>query len=234
MSKEQEQLTSIQSLKTALASLPEGRKARGRIYPQWLLLSIICLAKLCGYHHFTTFARFIRNHRQVMFLLGYDGKDLPCDDTFRYALKQIKVSELEQILGKWSLEISKRKEQNGWQAVSVDGKELLGSGAKGDRDHLVSLYHQEARAVLAQGKVKHKSNEIPIATSLLEKMDLIGLVIVADALLTQKNITSVIESRGGRYVLALKENHKSNYADLEQVFRTDFPPSTRTKPSTQL
>jgi hypothetical protein len=36
---------------------------------------------------------------------------------------------------------------------------------------------------------------------LQQEMDLIGLVIVADALLTQKNITSVIESRGGRYVL---------------------------------
>ncbi len=229
-----EQLAPLQSLKMALERLPEKRKARGRIYPQWLLLSIICLAKLCGYHHFTTFARFIRNHPQLMDLLGFKGKDLPCDDTFRYALKQITVAELEQVLGGWSLEVSKSKEQSGWQAVSVDGKEHLGSGAKGDRDHLVSLYHQEARAVLNQAGVKHKSNEIPIATSLLEQTDLIGLVIVADALLTQKRITSVIEARGGRYVLALKENHKSNYADLQEVFRTDFPPSPWTKPSPDL
>jgi hypothetical protein len=230
----QEQLAGFQSLKAALESLPEKRKARGRLYPQWLLLSIICLAKLCGYHHFTTFARFVRNHRQVMDLLGYNGKNLPCDDTFRYAVKQIAPQELESLLGKWASEMSQAKALSEWQAASIDGKELLGSGVKGDRDHLVSLYHQEARAVLGQVKVKHKSNEIPSATGLLETMDLVGLVIVADALLTQKKITTAIETRGGRYVLALKENHKANYADLHEVFRTDFPPTTGTKPSTIL
>lgn len=234
MQPNQEQLAGFQSLRAAVESLPEKRKARGRLYPQWLLLSIICLAKLCGYHHFTTFARFIRNHKQVMGLLGYQGKDLPCDDTFRYALRQITPEELEGVLGKWAKQISQAKADSQWQGVSVDGKEHLGSGVKGDRDHLVSLYHQEARAVFGQVKVQHKSNEIPSARSLLETMDLAGLVVVADALLTQKKITTTIETRGGRYVLALKENHKANYADLQEVFRTDFPPSTRTKPSQNL
>ena len=77
-----------------------------------------------------TFHNICSFHTQLMDLLSFKGKDLPCDDTFRYALKQMTVAELEQVLGGWSLEVSKSKEQSGWQAVSVDGKELLGSGAK--------------------------------------------------------------------------------------------------------
>jgi DDE_Tnp_1-associated/Transposase DDE domain len=223
----EDQTASLMSLKTALESLTEGRKARGRIYPQWLLLCIICLAKLCGYHHFTTFARFIRNHQEIMGLLGFERSDLPCDDTFRYALKHMTTKELEIILGLWSLGKSQEITKTcAWQGVSVDGKELKGSGEVGNRDHLVALYHHQAHAVLSQGKVKAKSNEIPIATSLLEEMDLVGLVIVADALLTQKKLTSVIESRGGRYLLSLKGNHQAHLDDLKEVFRTDFPPST--------
>jgi hypothetical protein len=230
-----DQTAPLTSLKTALQAITEGRKARGRIYPQWLLLCIIVLAKLCGYHHFTTFARFIRNHQELLGLLGFERSDRPCDDTFRYALKHIKVAELEEILGDFALEITKIKyaktegESIKWQGVSVDGKNLKGTGSMNARDHLVSLYHHEARTVLAQGNVDHKSNEIPKAISLLEGMDLIGLVITADALLTQRKITSVIESRDGRYLLSLKENHESNFEDLQEVFRTDFPPITGTE-----
>lgn len=230
-----DQTTPLTNLKTALQAVTEGRKARGRIYPQWLLLSIIILAKLCGYHHFTTFARFIRNHEELLSLLGFERSDRPCDDTFRYALKHIKVAEFEKIFADFALEITKIKyakidsEGTNWQGVSIDGKSLRGTGSMNARDHLVSLYHHEARTVLAQGNVDQKSNEIPKAISLLEGMDLIGLVITADALLTQRKITSTIESQNGRYLLSLKENHASNLEDLQEVFRPDFPPITRSE-----
>jgi hypothetical protein len=224
---------SLTSLRRVLESLTEGRKARGLIYPQWLLLSIICLAKLCGYHHFTTFARFIRNHPYLMGLLGFERPELPCDDTFRYALKHVDVKELEKLLGEWAKERTVQASCQ-FQGVSIDGKSLRGSGEVGERDHLVAVYHHQARAVLAQEKVKSKSNEIPIAKELLEGMELAGLVVVADALLTQKSLTSVIEERGGRYLLSLKGNHQSHLEDLQEVFRTDFPPTTGANTSKQL
>lgn len=232
----EDQTAALTSLKTALQSLSEGRKARGLIYPQWLILSIICLAKLCGYHHFTTFARFVHNHPEVMGLLGFERTEQPCDDTFRYALKHVNIKELEKVLGAWAREQSKQtsKQDKQWQGVSIDGKNLHGSGEVGERDHLVALYHHQARAVLAQDKVKTKSNEIPIATQILEEMDLVGLVVVADALLTQKNLTSVIEQRGGRYLLSLKGNHQSHLEDLQEVFRADFPPTARSNTNAKL
>jgi len=46
--------------------LPEGRKAKGRRYPQWLILSLMTLAKLCGYHAYAEMARFVRNHSYLL------------------------------------------------------------------------------------------------------------------------------------------------------------------------
>jgi hypothetical protein len=134
MASQEESLT---SLRTVLESLTEGRKARGLIYPQWLLLSIICLAKLCGYHHFTTFARFIRNYPYLMGLLGFERPELSCDDTFGYALKHVEVKELEKRLGEGTKERTVQASRQ-FQGVSIDGKSLRGGGEARERDHLVA------------------------------------------------------------------------------------------------
>lgn len=57
--------------------------------------------------------------------------------------------------------------------------------------------HQHYHTVIAQQQVAAKRNEIGAAKTLFTSMSLVGMVITADALLTQKGITSVIEQRGG-------------------------------------
>lgn len=51
------------------------------------------------------------------------------------------------------------------------------------------------------------------------------MVITADALLTQKGLTAIIEQRDGRYLLTLKDNHRQAKELLNEVFREDLPPS---------
>jgi hypothetical protein len=80
---------SVASLRAVFERLPEGRKNKGRVYPQWLLLSLMTLAKLCGYHGYAETARFVSNHPELLPLLGFERPERPCDDTFRYMLKHL-------------------------------------------------------------------------------------------------------------------------------------------------
>lgn len=59
------------TLRDLFMRLPEGRKAKGRRYPQWLILDLMTLAKLCGYHAYAEMARFVRNHSYLLPLLDF-------------------------------------------------------------------------------------------------------------------------------------------------------------------
>lgn len=224
------------SLKAAFEMIPEGRKAKGRLYPQSLMLCLMTLSKLCGYHAYAEMARFVRNHPYLLPLLGFNRPDLPCDDTFRYTLKYLDVEQYEACVSQWARqEIAALDARvavdeanlSPLEAYAVDGKTLRGSGDKllGQKAaHLLSLVQQRYRTTIAHEQVAHKRNEISAAKTLLGSMSLAGMVITADALLTQKGITALIEQQQGHYLLLLKDNHRQAKELLAEVFREDLPP----------
>jgi hypothetical protein len=224
---------SVNSLKAVFEKIPEGRDAKGRIYPQWLILSVMTLAKLCGYHAYAEMARFVRHHPNLLPLLGFRRSELPCDDTFRYTLKQLDPEQLDEALAQWARQElavlqSLLAESLSYDAYTVDGKSLRGSRDELKQQkaaHLLSLVHQRYHTVIAQQQVAAKRNEISAAKTLFESMSLAGMVITADALLTQKGLSAVIEERDGRYLLRLKDNHRQAKELLAEVFREDLPPS---------
>jgi predicted transposase YbfD/YdcC len=226
----------LSSLTAVFERIPEGRKAKGRIYPQWLILSLMTLAKLCGYHAYAEMARFVRNHPNLPLLLGFTRPDLPCDDTFRHTLKQLDSESLDEALAQWAQQElvalqASLDEPPSYSAYSADGKTLRGSrdelnGQKAA--HLLSLVNQQYHTVIAQQQVAEKRNEISAAKTLFGNMSLAGMVITADALLTQKGLTAVIEQPQGRYLLVLKGNHQQAKELLAEVFREDLPPQAGT------
>ena len=94
-----EPLPPLDSLKAAFMALDDGRHAKGRLYPQWLLLSVATLAKLCGYHAFAQWGRFAGRHGYLFELLGFTRADRPCDDTFRYCFGGRVAAEQKITLG---------------------------------------------------------------------------------------------------------------------------------------
>ncbi len=225
-----EMQTSLQSLKAALEQIPEGRQAKGRVYPQSLLLCLMTLSKLCGYHAYAEMARFVRNHSYLMEMLGFTGSDLPCDDTFRYMVKHIDMEAYEASVHTWAQQelATLAWEENGatLTGYAMDGKTLRGSKdvhAGQQAVHLLSLVQQGYRTTIAHEQTS-KGREIAAAETLLSSMNLAGMVITADALLTQKGITSIIEERQGRYLLVVKDNQRQAKELLAEVFREDLPP----------
>ncbi len=66
--------------------------------------------------------------------------------------------------------------------------------------------------------VENKSNEITAIPSLLELLDLTGCIITIDAMGTQTEIAGQIVTKGADYILSLKANHPTLYAQVKAWF----------------
>ena len=105
------------------------------------------------------------------------------------------------------------------EVLSLDGKTLRGiHGEEIAGVHLVSAYATRSGAVLAQAAVPGKGQELAAAKTVLGQVSLEGRVVVADALLTQREVCQQIVAGGGDYLLPVKENQPTLHQDLVESF----------------
>jgi predicted transposase YbfD/YdcC len=71
---------------------------------------------------------------------------------------------------------------------------------------------------LGQVAVDTKSNEITALPQLLELLDLRAKIVTTDAMGCQKEIAQTIVDGGGDYILAVKANQPTLYADIQEAF----------------
>jgi predicted transposase YbfD/YdcC len=88
----------------------------------------------------------------------------------------------------------------------VDGKALRGSGtAGGPGRHLLAALDHDHGVVLGQADVEAKTNEIPVFSTLLDRIDLAGAVVTADALHAQRaHAGYLVTQRGAHYLLTVE------------------------------
>src|SRR5690554_8239085 len=84
--------------------------------------------------------------------------------------------------------------------------------------HLLNAYLVEKQCILGQKKTADKSNEITAIPMLLEVLELTDAVVSIDAMGCQKNIAEKIIEKQADYFLAVKQNQKVLYEDVESAF----------------
>ena len=67
------------------------------------------------------------------------------------------------------------------------------------------------------------TNEIPLFSALLERMDITGAVITADALHAQRDHATYLAGRGAHYLLIVRRNQPGLHAQLACLPRPDVP-----------
>ena len=102
------------------------------------------------------------------------------------------------------------------RVVAVDGKTLRGSAAAGEPGrHLLAALDHAHGVVLGQVDVEAKTNEIPMFATLLDRIDLAGAVITADAMHAQRAHAEYLAGqRGAHYLLTVKRNQPGLHAQL--------------------
>lgn len=221
----EEVVVDIGELRRRFGRLTDRRNKRGKIYPLWYLLTVICLAKLSGEHKPAGITEWIRlRYRVLREALGAHWRAAPSLNTIRRTLaKSVVAEELEGVCSQFLHEA-----YGGQQSalVAIDGKTMRGTIAAGSSQgiHLLSAYLPEEGVTLAQEPVANHENELVAAPALLAQLDLRGRVVSGDAMFTQRNLSVQVTAQGGDYLWIVKENQPTLYEDVQRFFNV---PETR-------
>lgn len=111
--------------------------------------------------------------------------------------------------------------------LSMDGKTTNGSKrASGENKeepvvNTMSVYSNNYGISLIQDYITKKSNEIPMGPKLLEKLQLEGCIVTADALNTQVDTIKAILKGKADYVLPVKENQLLTFTEIKEYFNDE-------------
>jgi hypothetical protein len=214
----------LKALTDHLAQVPEYRSAHALAYPLCGMLALIAVAVFCGVARgkkdLAAFASTLTaaQLRALRFRAHPDG-DLrrPRVTTFFRILNEVDEAAVETALLAWQEQILGPVQD---RIFAVDGKELRHSQG----GELVSLIGTESGRWLGSARTPDKTNEIPVARTVLEKVaqrvDLAGKLVVLDALHTnQETARQVVQDLGADYLLTVKANQAQLHETVSRLLQ---------------
>lgn len=204
-----------------LKQIVDPRKRRGKRYKLHALLAVAACATLCGARSLVAMEQWAAEQAdETLRRLGC--RRAPSEKTFRRIFSLIDMQEFDRHIGDWA----RKHGLSNAAALALDGKTLRGSG-DGEKPpvHLLGMVSHDPTLVVAQQEVPDKSNEITGAKTLLKKTPIEGATVTGDAMFTQKEIATLIKSKGAEFVFTVKDNQPTLRADIEALHLEAFPPS---------
>lgn len=116
------------------------------------------------------------------------------------------------------------------ETICIDGKAMCGTVQPNGRNpDIVSAYSLSTGLTLATEACGEKSNEIKAVPLLLDKIDIAGSLVTADAMSMQKEIISKIREKKGYFLIELKANQRALRYGVEDKIRQAAPQFTYTE-----
>jgi hypothetical protein len=217
----------IRSLMESLVQeVPEFRRPQALAYP---LPGLVCLMVMAaaqgvvrGPQDLADYADTLSQGqlRALRFRTDPQTRDIRCPKktTFTRVLHQVDDELIERVLLRWQDQILGPRQD---RIVIFDGKKVRHAGLE-----IVNAVDGQGR-FLGSVITESKSNEIPAARKLLGGQDMLGKILVADAMHTQdETAKQILMEGGGDYLLTVKGNQSTVEGTLEKLFeKQKFPPS---------
>jgi hypothetical protein len=203
-----------------LGQVPDHRSRHGRRFALRSVLALVLGAVLAGRTSLAAIARWGRDLKaDQLRVFGIERPKAPCQSTYHNVLKGLEVGRLEKSLGQWV-------RGGGPPGQScLDGKTLRASSSHDyPALHLLALYSEQLKGVLAQTLVPPDQNELTAALRLLQEVPLEGMILSGDAEFTQKHICQQVTDCGGDYFLVVKDNQPALKEQIETAFTEPFSP----------
>lgn len=227
-----------------LARVPDPRDPRGVRHTLTSLLLSAVAAVLAGARSFAAVGEWVADAPpQVLAALGVRHDPLarrfepPDEATIRRVLEAVDAAALDAAVGSWlgarlrAAGHGHGHGRRGRRALAVDGKAVRGTrhaGSDGQAVHLLAVLDQRAGAVLAQGSVDGKTNEITQFAPLLKDLDLAGCVVTADAMHTQREHAEfLVSEKNAHYILVVKKNQPTLYTQVKNLPWRNIPAGDR-------
>ena len=227
-----------------LAGVSDGRSSQGRDHPAAVVLALAAAATVAGMKGYTAIAGWVADVPAAVVTdlyarVGAASVGRPSRSTIWRVCTDADAPALDTVVGAWLSGQLADHIAAGWgggsdvqggsgkQAlvhVRLDGKTVRGAkDADGDQLHLLAALAGPAgdggaAVVVAQGEVEGaKTNEPAAARTVLERLDLHGTAVTADALHTVKATAELIHQRGGQFMFPVKENRRSLFDALDRL-----------------
>ena len=200
------------------ADLPDPRIDRAKRHDLLAIVTIAVCAVIGGADSWVDVERFGRAKQAWFgsFLPLPNG--IPSHDTFGRVFAALDPAAFETAFLGWVRTIATMTDG---EVVAIDGKTLRRSHDQATGRgplHLVNAWATANGVALGQLATDDHTNEIPAIPALLEVLALEGTVVTIDAIGCQTDIADQIVTRGGDYVLALKDNQPT----LHELVRHHF------------
>jgi predicted transposase YbfD/YdcC len=198
--------------------MTDKRKARGKRHRLLDIITIALCGVICGADDWVAIAQYGEAREKWLETFLELPHGIPSHDTFGDVFAWIDPEEFRQCFLAW---VQAVVERIGEQVVAIDGKTLRGSQDRRNGHEaieIVSAWAQANQIVLGQVKVEGGSHEMKAIPKLIDVLDIQGCLVTMDAAGCQKEIIEAVLSRGGEYLIALKENQGLLYQDTKYLF----------------
>ena len=195
-------------------SVPDFRRSdKGNIQHRLAdIIILMILARECGCVGRADIIEFGRLHLNKFRRLGILRNGVPSESTLCRAENGIDdhamADRMQDFAGAFHKELLKNG--CGKEIICIDGKAERGTVLENGRNpDIVSAYSFNTGITLATEACQAKSNEIKAVPRLIDKLDIAGKVVTADAMSMQKDIIDKIRKKGGDFLIELKANQPS-------------------------
>lgn len=207
-----------QTLIQAFSKVKDGRSKFGKRHPLALIL-IILFSGITSGNTTVKDCHIWAIHNRKWLTKYFDLiHGIPDERTLSRSIQRVDVDSLVTVYTAW------RKLLYGLDpslVASFDGKTIRGVHGKEVVRHILSLFSHTTHQILGQVGVSKKENEIPAFHRLLEQVQeqgVDGLLLLGDALHTQKETINDILEHHADYLLFVKGNQERLYQDLQLFF----------------
>lgn len=211
-------------LLSVLAQIPDPRKPRGVRHRLAAVLGLAVCAVIAGARSYVAIGEWAADADEATLTELGAGGVVACETTFRRLLQNLDADTLDDAFGAWAAERTSPA-QGQRRRVAIDGKTLRGSATGGEPGrHLLAALDHTHGVVLGQVDVEAKTNEIPMFSTLLDRIDITGAVVTADAMHAQRaHAEYLVNQRNAHYVLTVKRNQPHLHAQLKALPWSDIP-----------
>ena len=219
----------LKSLCDHFKTVSDYRRRIGR-YPLWSLLAIVACAHLAdaprGQKDLAAFAGRLSQRQRRALGIRNDPQTreypAPSQPTFCRLYAQVSARQVERAVLAFQNQVRGAPPRD--ELIVLDGKEP--NHTRGQR--VLTAVTVPGQHYLGSEMVADKSNEIPAARDLFERLDLDGKAVSLDALHTQaETARALVLEHGADYLLTVKANQPTVRENLERHVATPpvaFPP----------
>jgi len=214
-----------------LSSVTDPRARRGVRHRSVAVLGIAVCAVPAGAKSYLAIAEWAQDLTPAVRAELGIGRGAPCESTIRRVLQRVDAEQLDRAVCAW-LDARAATGSTSRRVIAVDGKSARGSRLRSQSDdravHLLAAFDTGTGAVLGQSVVEGKTNEISAFGPLLDRIELTGALVTADALHTQRGHVTYLGGRGAHWLLTVKGNQPTLLRQLRALPWADVPVADHT------